>query len=79
VLDLLREAGLPDLPVVVGGTIPPADAQELLARGVRRVFTPRDYSLDRAIGEAIEIAAEAARARRGTAPRARRFDLKPEA
>lgn len=38
-LQLLAEAG-DQTPVVFGGIIPDADAEELLALGVRRVFTP---------------------------------------
>jgi methylmalonyl-CoA mutase, C-terminal domain len=38
VIHALRDAGAPDIPVVVGGTIPPADAEELKRMGVRAVF-----------------------------------------
>jgi (2R)-ethylmalonyl-CoA mutase len=41
----LREAGLTDVPVVVGGIIPPADAATLVAEGVAAVFTPKDFDL----------------------------------
>jgi len=41
----LKEAGL-DVPVVVGGIIPDADAKALLEAGVRRVYTPKDFELD---------------------------------
>jgi methylmalonyl-CoA mutase C-terminal domain/subunit len=40
VVDGLRERGLEHVLVVVGGTIPPEDVEELEARGVARVFTP---------------------------------------
>jgi (2R)-ethylmalonyl-CoA mutase len=40
VLRRLREAGAGDIPVVVGGIIPPADADELRAAGVAVVLTP---------------------------------------
>ncbi len=43
VLDGLREAGLGDVPVVVGGIIPDADAVTLQRAGVAAVFTPKDY------------------------------------
>lgn len=39
----LREAGLDDVPVVVGGIIPESDAAALIAGGVSAVFTPKDY------------------------------------
>ncbi|MBI1376212.1 MAG: protein meaA [Frankiales bacterium] len=43
VLEGLREAGLGEVPVVVGGIIPDADAGILRAAGVAAVFTPKDY------------------------------------
>ncbi len=39
----LKEAGLDDVPVIVGGIIPEADAADLLSHGVAAVFTPKDY------------------------------------
>jgi len=43
VLDGLRDAGLADVPVVVGGIIPDVDAETLRSLGVAAVFTPKDY------------------------------------
>ncbi|MDQ3859854.1 MAG: cobalamin B12-binding domain-containing protein [Actinomycetota bacterium] len=40
ILDGLRGQGLDDVLVVVGGTIPKPDVEELKARGVAEVFTP---------------------------------------
>ena len=40
ILDGLRENGLDDVLVVVGGTIPGDDADELRKQGVAAVFTP---------------------------------------
>ena len=40
ILDGLRENGADDVIVVVGGTIPADDANELRARGVAGIFTP---------------------------------------
>ena len=45
VLDGLRAQGLGDLPVVVGGIIPSADAARLGELGVAAVFTPKDFGL----------------------------------
>ena len=41
----LRAAGVDDVPVVVGGIIPPDDAAALRKQGVAAVFTPKDYRL----------------------------------
>jgi methylmalonyl-CoA mutase C-terminal domain/subunit len=40
IIDGLRESGADDVLVVVGGTIPPDDAEELKGRGVAAVFGP---------------------------------------
>ena len=45
VLAGLRAAGIGDVPVVVGGIIPPADAEILTKSGVARVYTPKDFDL----------------------------------
>ncbi|MEY4136692.1 MAG: hypothetical protein RL205_820 [Actinomycetota bacterium] len=43
VLAGLAAAGVSDIPVVVGGIIPEADAAWLKSQGVAAVFTPKDY------------------------------------
>ncbi|MCD6639965.1 MAG: protein meaA [Nocardioides sp.] len=45
VLEGLREAGLGDLPVIVGGIIPGSDAKALIEQGVAAVYTPKDFGL----------------------------------
>ncbi len=45
VLRLLGEEGLGEIPVVVGGIIPPEDAAKLRAAGVAAVYTPKDFDL----------------------------------
>jgi (2R)-ethylmalonyl-CoA mutase len=51
----LREAGAEDIPVVVGGIVPPQDAQLLLESGVARVFTPKDYELTEIMNEIVDV------------------------
>ena len=55
VVDGLRAAGAGDVPVVVGGIIPPADEVVLRARGVAAVFTPKDYKLTEMMGEIVTL------------------------
>ncbi len=55
VLAGLREAGLADVPVVVGGIIPVADATALEQQGVARVFTPKDFALTDIIAEIVAV------------------------
>jgi len=54
VLRLLREAGAGDIPVVVGGIIPPGDAAALCAQGVAAVFTPADFGITVIVGRIVE-------------------------
>jgi (2R)-ethylmalonyl-CoA mutase len=56
---LLREEGV-DAPVVVGGIIPSADAKALEEAGVARVYTPKDFDLNRIMGEIADLLAERA-------------------
>jgi len=47
IMGQLRDAGLGDVPVVVGGIIPDEDRARLEEAGVAGVFTPKDFELDR--------------------------------
>jgi (2R)-ethylmalonyl-CoA mutase len=51
----MRAAGLDDVPVVVGGIIPPEDARALKQFGVAAVYTPKDFELNRIMADLIEI------------------------
>jgi ethylmalonyl-CoA mutase len=55
VVDGLRAAGLHDVPVVVGGIVPDADAATLRSHGVARVFTSKDYALTRILDEIVTV------------------------
>jgi (2R)-ethylmalonyl-CoA mutase len=54
VVDRMKQAGL-DVPVVVGGIIPPEDAAELEKAGVAAVYTPKDFELNRIISDVVRI------------------------
>ncbi|MFZ2872084.1 methylmalonyl-CoA mutase family protein [Zavarzinia sp.] len=45
VMEKMKAAGIADIPVIVGGIIPPEDEARLKAAGVARVYTPKDYQL----------------------------------
>jgi (2R)-ethylmalonyl-CoA mutase len=55
VVDGLRAAGAYDVPVIVGGIIPPEDAVVLRERGVAAVFTPKDYRLTEMLDEVVSL------------------------
>jgi (2R)-ethylmalonyl-CoA mutase len=52
----LREQGI-DVPVVVGGIIPPPDAEALHEAGVARVYTPKDFDMNRIMGDIVDLVA----------------------
>jgi (2R)-ethylmalonyl-CoA mutase len=54
VLERMRRAGVGDVPVVVGGIIPAADAEQLRAAGVAAVFTPKDFGITGIIGRIVQ-------------------------
>jgi (2R)-ethylmalonyl-CoA mutase len=56
----MKTAGLDDIPVVVGGIIPPDDAQALQQAGVAAVYTPKDFELNRIMADVVRIVEEAA-------------------
>ncbi len=55
VLDGLRQAGLTDVPVIVGGIIPESDGRELRALGVAAVYTPKDFGLTEIMGGIVDV------------------------
>ena len=67
VLELMREAGAGDVPVIVGGIIPEADAVTLKALGVAEVFTPKDFGLNDIMVRFVEVI-RASRGLDATAP-----------
>ena len=52
----LRDAGLENVPVVVGGIIPEDDANMLLDMGVARVYTPKNFELNSIMKDIVELA-----------------------
>ena len=64
VLKGIRDAGLTDVPLVVGGIIPESDGAALKAMGVAAVFTPKDFGITDIMGEFVDLI----RAARGLAP-----------
>jgi (2R)-ethylmalonyl-CoA mutase len=57
VVRLLRESDV-DVPVVVGGIIPRADAERLREAGVAGIYTPRDFDVNRIMGEIVALVGE---------------------
>ncbi|HVY86271.1 MAG TPA: protein meaA [Caulobacterales bacterium] len=57
VAQLMRAEGLDNVPLVVGGIIPPADALALKQMGVARVYTPKDFRITDIMGDVVKLVA----------------------
>ena len=60
VMARMKDAGITDVPVVVGGIIPPQDASALKDAGVAEVYTPKDFELNRIMADLVRIVEVAA-------------------
>jgi len=54
VVGRMKQEGI-DVPVVVGGIIPPEDAAALEKAGVAAVYTPKDFELNRIMSDLVRI------------------------
>ena len=54
----MKEAGM-TMPLVVGGIIPPEDAEALAEAGVAAVYTPKDFELNRIMSDVVRIVDQA--------------------
>ena len=62
VLARMKAEGLSDVPLIVGGIIPPEDEKLLRAEGVAAVYTPKDYELNAIMADIVRIVAGEAKA-----------------
>ena len=62
VMERMKAAGLEDVPVVVGGIIPPDDEIALKAMGVTAVYTPKDFQLTDIMADIVRIVGSEAKA-----------------
>jgi ethylmalonyl-CoA mutase len=62
VMARMKEAGVDDVPLVVGGIIPPQDASALKSAGVAEVYTPKDFELNRIMADLVRIVEKTAEA-----------------
>ncbi|MCB5200314.1 protein meaA [Loktanella sp. TSTF-M6] len=54
-MDKMRENGLSHIPVVAGGIIPDEDAVRLLEMGIAKVYTPKDFELNRIMDDIVTL------------------------
>ncbi len=62
VMDRMRAEGIDDVPVVVGGIIPPDDARALKAMGVAGVYTPKDFQINDIMADIVRLVEKAPQA-----------------
>ncbi|MEM8592936.1 MAG: cobalamin-dependent protein, partial [Pseudomonadota bacterium] len=55
VMARMTQAGIGDVPLVVGGIIPDEDAAKLREEGVARVYTPKDFELNRIMADIVTL------------------------
>ncbi len=55
VMERMRKDGLHDIPLIVGGIIPPEDAKTLKAFGVAAVYTPKDFQLNDIMADIVRL------------------------
>jgi (2R)-ethylmalonyl-CoA mutase len=55
VMARMREEGLDDVPVIVGGIIPPEDESVLRKEGVAAVYTPKNFELNTIMADIVRI------------------------
>jgi (2R)-ethylmalonyl-CoA mutase len=55
VMERMRTEGIDDVPVVVGGIIPPEDAKLLRKLGVAAVYTPKDFEMNTIMGDIVSL------------------------
>lgn len=55
VMAKLNAAGITHIPVIAGGIIPDDDAEELRAMGVAKVYTPKDFELNKIMGDIVTL------------------------
>jgi (2R)-ethylmalonyl-CoA mutase len=58
VLEALRDAGVGEVPVVVGGIIPESDAAALRELGVAAIYTPKDWDLNQMMRDIVALVGE---------------------
>ncbi len=55
VVDRMRAEGLEDVPIVVGGIVPPEDEATLKQAGVAAVYTPKDFQINQIMSDVVRI------------------------
>lgn len=55
IFNLLKKIDLSEIPVIVGGIIPPKDEKKLIKIGVKQVFTPKNFQIENIMSDIVKI------------------------
>ncbi len=55
IVEQMKSEGLSDIPIIVGGIIPEEDAERLCRMGVSKVYTPKDFNLNRIMFDIVGL------------------------
>lgn len=58
IMKMLKSRGMSDIPVIAGGIIPDEDVKKLVKSGVKKVYTPKDFSLTPIMGDIAGLVLE---------------------
>ena len=61
VVEGMNKAGIGEVPVVVGGIIPPENAAVMKAAGVAAVYTPKNFDLNAIMADIVAVVERGAR------------------
>jgi len=59
VIQNMEKRGIGDIPLILGGIIPRDDIPEMRKAGVKKVYTPEDFDLNKIMMEIVDVVAEA--------------------
>ena len=55
IINLMKNINIDNIPMVVGGIIPPVDEKKLIKMGVSAVFTPKNFLIENIMAEIVDI------------------------
>ena len=55
IINLMKDINIDNIPMVVGGIIPPVDEKKLIKMGVSAVFTPKNFLIENIMAEIVDI------------------------
>ncbi len=55
IIDLLKKNDCSRIPLIIGGIIPPIDEKKLISIGVKAVFTPKDFKIEKIMERIVKI------------------------